>query len=166
MGKLTFPTADCLLSHMRLNGLGLVWTVPTSNRIKSGDRVGCLGSNGYRWAGFKGVSYSEHQLVWIDSRKEQPPDLIDHINGIRDDNRPQNLRAASRSQNAANGLAHIDNSTQVMGVHKHHDGRWPAQISILGKRHHLGCYETLSEARRAYHDAAKMYFGEYTRLEN
>lgn len=89
-----------------------------------------------------------HQFAWyITNRKivEQ----IDHINGIRDDNRICNLREVTHQQNQWN--------TNAKGYSKRPNGRWQVRIRIEGKESYLGVYDTEEEARKTYLDAKKLY---------
>lgn len=88
--------------------------------------------------------------------------VVDHINGDRLDNRRSNLRRCTRQENLRNRVALPSNSTSgVLGVHEHEDGRWRAQITVSGRRVHLGLFATKAEAARAYHEAAQHHFGEF-----
>lgn len=90
--------------------------------------------------------------------------LTDHINGDGLDNRRANLRPANRTQNAANVRMHHDNHTGAKGVHLcKTTGRYRAQIREAGARRHLGRFDTLEEAARAYDAAAREAFGEFAR---
>ena len=92
-----------------------------------------------------------------------PEHQIDHINGIKDDNRFCNLREATNSQNNANKKKTIKNVSGYKGVYK--DGnRWRSQIEINGKKIHIGRYETPEEAHAAYVTKAKELFGDYAKV--
>jgi hypothetical protein len=83
---------------------------------------------------------------------------IDHINGNGLDNRRSNLRVVTRSENMQNQRkARADNkSSGLLGVSWHKPGRnWTAQITIAGKRTHLGIFDTSSEAHAAYLSAKR-----------
>lgn len=105
-----------------------------------------------------------HRLV-AEAFLPQPSDLheVDHINGVRDDNRLANLRWATRSQNNGN-LRVGSGASQYRGVVKGQNGRWAAQIGKMGKHVFLGEYLTQEEAARAYDREARAYFGEFARL--
>ena len=78
-------------------------------------------------------------------------DDIDHINMVRDDNRIENLRRASRSQNMRNTKAHRDNSTGFKGVtFDKCSGKFKAQIGICGRQKNIGRFDTAKEAHAAY----------------
>jgi hypothetical protein len=90
---------------------------------------------------------------------------VDHINGNKLDNRRANLRNCTRSENARNCSVRSDNTSGYKGVfwHKQH-GKWSARIKLNGKRHHLGDFDTPTEAGAAYDKAAHEMHGEFARL--
>jgi len=91
---------------------------------------------------------------------------VDHINGNLLDNRRENLRLVTRSQNNMN--RHVKKSgttSQYKGVcYRHIPKRWKAYIKINRKQIHLGYFSTEKDAALAYDSAAKKYFGEYACL--
>jgi hypothetical protein len=114
-----------------------------------------------------GVHYLAHHLAWYYLFAEWP-DEIDHKNGLRGDNRLDNLRVARRFQNNGNS----DGWSQIKRTHKlprgvyHHFARcnpYRSQIVVNYKQIHLGCFPTVVEAEAAYKAAAKKHFGEFTR---
>lgn len=93
--------------------------------------------------------------------------VVDHINRNRLDNRRENLRVASRSQNTANSIKPSTNTSGFKGVHYRKDqGRWRAFIRVNKKGISLGQYSTAEEAAKAYNEAAVKYFGEFARLND
>ena len=90
---------------------------------------------------------------------------VDHINGDRLDNRKENLRFCTSSQNKANMKLRKDNTSGYKGVSlDKRDNVFQAYINVSGKRFSLGRHETAIEAAKVYNEAAKKYFGEYSRL--
>lgn len=85
------------------------------------------------------------------------PDVeVDHIFGNKLDNRKQNLRAATRSENQRNRPAPRHNTSGHKGVSRHRQtGRWRAEIQVDKKRRHLGLFDTPEEAAAAYAEAAR-----------
>ena len=71
----------------------------TRRGVTKGSRAGTLHPSGYRQIKIDYKAYQEHRLIWLFTHGEFPPDCIDHINGISDDNRICNLREATISQN-------------------------------------------------------------------
>ena len=93
-----------------------------------------------------------HQFAWYWVNKECV-EQIDHINGIRDDNRICNLRSVTRQQNQWN-------RTTAKGYYKqiYKDSiYYIAQISINTKPIYLGSYNSEEEARNAYLAAKQIY---------
>ena len=89
----------------------------------------------------------------------------DHVNGDRLDNRRQNLRVATASENLCNRGAQVNNTTGLKGVHFFkRTGRWQAHIKIQGKRIHLGYHSTPEEAHAAYAKASAAMHREFGRL--
>lgn len=84
----------------------------------------------------------------------------DHINGNKLDNRKCNLRIATSSQNHANSKVRNSNKTGKKGVRVDH-GKYRAQISIHGKKIHLGMFDSLDDAATAYAEKAKEIYGEF-----
>ncbi len=80
-----------------------------------------------------------HRLAWLYMYGEWPVGDIDHINGIRDDNRLINLRSVSRQENLRNRRTGRNNTSGVMGVNWDKSlGKWRSSIGIGGKTKHLG----------------------------
>jgi hypothetical protein len=88
---------------------------------------------------------------------------IDHINHNGLDNRKENLRKCTRSQNFANRKKYANNKSGYKGVSKHGD-KWQADIQINGKGKYLGIFKTKEEAAIAYNTAAKSLFGKFAYL--
>lgn len=94
-------------------------------------------------------------------------DMVDHRNTLRIDNRKQNLRPCVRRQNGANRGPSKNGTSGFKGVTFNKKGqRWAAQLGDLGRRYHLGFYDTPVEAALAYNAAALQHFGEFAKLNN
>jgi len=89
----------------------------------------------------------------------------DHIDTNGLNNTRENLRFVTRSQNMMNRTKALGTSTKYKGVSFHkHNKRYIAYINANFVRHFLGCFDTAELAAIAYNEAAKIYFGEYARL--
>lgn len=91
---------------------------------------------------------------------------VDHIDGNKSNNRIDNLRPASVSQNAWNSKKRVNNTSGYKGVSFNAPGRerpWMASIGVNGKRKTIGRYETAEEAHQAYCAAAQALHGEFAR---
>jgi hypothetical protein len=86
----------------------------------------------------------------------------DHKNHNTLDNRRPNLRICTHSQNLANSVRAINNSSGRKGVcWKKQLGKWCVQIGYHGKRMHVGYYDSIEDATNAYSHKAKELFGEF-----
>jgi len=75
--------------------------------------------------------------------------MVDHKNGDPTDNRRANLRKCSRQQNQSNQKLRRDNSTGYKGVgYVASRGKYHAYIGFKGKLHHLGWFESKTDAGR------------------
>lgn len=128
------------------------WRIKPRSAMFAGDVAGKTNHNGYQMIGFGYRQYQAHRLAWIYEYGEWPRGQIDHINGIKTDNRISNLRVVDTRGNSINRKVH--RSGKLPGAHfdKRHN-RWQALISINGKNTHIGMFATDKEAARAYSQA-------------
>lgn len=119
-------------------------------------------TSGYRDICIGAKFFLAHRLVWFVVHGEWPATDVDHINRNKDDNRPNNLRLASRSQNMINIPPTRANTSGVKGVtFDKRTGRWRAGIGIDYKWLHIGMFATLEDAKRARRDVEVAQFGEF-----
>jgi hypothetical protein len=91
--------------------------------------------------------------------------VVDHKNHNGLDNRKENLRLCSKSQNQHNQKLRQGGTSQYKGVCWHKNKRcYFARIVIAGKQKHLGSFTDEVEAAKAYDEAAKEHFGEFAHL--
>jgi len=87
-----------------------------------------------------------HRVIWKLVTGEEP-NQVDHVNGIRADNRIENLRSVSFAINLKNKALYRNNKHGVPGVGYHkRDKVWTAKIGIGGKQLTLGSFATKDEA--------------------
>lgn len=127
---------------------------------KTTGRRGYVRPDGYVYVRLGGRSYGEHRLVHALFTGEWP-EQVDHANGNRSDNRPDNLRSASHAQNCMNRrpMGAASKGCYWFASRK----KWMAQIGIAGKRKTLGYFDTLEEAAAAYESAASGFHGDFAR---
>ena len=146
--ELTAERLRELLAYDQDTGV-FTWKVNVSN-VKAGGVAGGHNTKGYTHIKIDGRKHSAHRLVWLYAHGEWPPAEVDHINGIKADNRIVNLREATRSENAHNlRKSHADSKTGFLGVAPSY-GKFKAHIMVDGKKKHLGYFPTPEEAHAAY----------------
>lgn len=149
---LTAETLRALFHYDPETGLFARLYVP-AHGIKN-KPTGSIASNGYMQLKCYGKVYRQHRLAWLYVYGEWPTHGIDHINGIRTDNRITNLRdvpSALNNQNRRN--AKRTNSVGVLGVGRGRRGKYVARIRHNGKNISIGEYKTVAEASAAYQEA-------------
>jgi hypothetical protein len=87
--------------------------------------------------------------------------FVDHINRDRFDNREDNLRIATRFQNAYNGSKYKGTINTFKGVRKTSSGKYECNIRANGKTIYLGTFLTELEAAKVYDENARFYHGEF-----
>ncbi len=130
-----------------------------------------INSNGYVVDNGSGIYAMQrlHRVVMarVLGRGLECWELVDHINGDKLDNRRENLRLATSSENAFNCDLPAHNTTGYKGVYRntYQSGPkpWQAAITVNRKKIYLGSYATAVEAARAYQQAACQYAGEFYR---
>lgn len=93
----------------------------------------------------------------LDAKEDE---IVDHINHDKFDNRDENIRICTRSQNAMNTKEPTTNKSGFKGVSKHR-GKWRAYITINKKQIHLGMFDNYEDAVKARLVANKKYQGEF-----
>jgi hypothetical protein len=130
---------------------------------KSGTTAGSIGGR-YVQIMIGKKNYLAHRLAWLYARGSPPSDEIDHVNGNPRDNRIDNLRLASKSQNAQNQRRSTKNSSGFKGVSwSKQKQRWRAVIKVGSRSVHLGYFRDVAAAAEAYRAAADKYFGDFAR---
>lgn len=158
------PPLEELKKHFRYDPYTgyLYWIRKTSDksRVKIGKKAGYVKKdNQYVKVGFKGCEYAAHRIAFymyygfIDNKKE-----IDHINGVRYDNRISNLRLVTSQKNARNMHISKNNKSNFNGVNWHKAAKkWQARIYHEGVRIDLGRYDKKEDAIKARKQAEIEY---------
>ena len=130
----------------------------TLNSKLAGKRAGCIEKDGYRQIRLDKQYYREHRIIWFWMTGSWPKDQIDHKNGIRDDNRWNNLREATPYENQQNRISRKQSISKYIGVYyQKGTNKFQAKICINNKRIFLGYYDTAEEALKAYSEAKSQY---------
>jgi len=133
------------------------WLV-NAGSARKGKVAGSVNGNGYITIAVSGVSYRAHRLAYLYMEGEFPPEQIDHINGVRDDNRYDNLRAVSAKENQRNASKRADNTSGITGVSWCNTyNKWFSSIKAGGRKKFIGRYDDFFEACCARKSAEKKY---------
>lgn len=145
----------------------LFWKVSLNSRIRIGDEAGTSDNKGHLVVGYKRKMYKVHRVIYEIFHGPIPKGMaIDHINGIKYDNRVDNLRLVTRSQNMWNSCKPKTNTSGFKGVSwDKRNKQWLAYIAVFGKEKNLGRFSTKEEAYSARLDAEKFYHGEFAASE-
>lgn len=139
----------------------LFWRVTRSNRAVAGTEAGTFDKDGYVNINTDGKVRKAHRIIWDmlnPEDKVKSDEQIDHINHIRDDNRPGNLRKVSARGNRMNVSITDRNTSGIVGVSwSRHKNAWRAHITVHSRFKHLGYRDTLEEAAALRKIAEKQY---------
>ena len=143
-----------------------VFTWKVSKRgVKFGAKAGTISSHGYVRIKVAGKILSSHRLAWYFIHNEFP-NIIDHINGVKDDNRIINLRSCTQAENMRNTGKQNNNTSGYKGVSWSNEKRkWRVQIYTNNKNKHLGYFDSAKEASEAYEAKTKELYGEFYHAE-
>ncbi len=131
----------------------LVWVVRRGQRGKVGSVAGSKKGR-YMSVTLLGSSYPVHHIIWYLHHGHLPDyskdEVIDHIDRNPFNNRIENLRLVTTSQNQQNTKVRKDSSTGVKGVtwYKPYN-KWVARIKVQKKRILLGYFDSFEEAKEA-----------------
>lgn len=101
--------------------------------------------------------YLAHRVIWV-MLKGFEPEQLDHINGNGEDNRIENLRASSHSENTKNNRRRKDNISGVTGVFfDKNSSKWKAEIRVNTKKIALGYYKDIGDAEISRKAAEKRF---------
>ena len=137
----------------------------TWNTRFAGKPAGTVGQNGYIFIWLGGRNLLAHRVAYVLMKGRWPEHEIDHENRHRADNRWDNLRDATISQNNANKESPANTVSGYRGVRWHKASRkWHARITVNRKEHSLGYYDVKEDAARAYNEGALRLRGQFAQL--
>lgn len=162
--KVSIPRLREMFNYDSLTGAFTWRKRPFRSAIKVGDSAEHLDRYGYVFIHVDRVDVRAHRAAWAMHFGEVPNRAIDHINGVKADNRICNLRLATASQNEANKPMAARNTSGHKGVTWHRCGKWQAQLQHNGKVHYLGLFDDVNDAAAAYANKAKEIHGAFANL--
>lgn len=157
MLKATLERAAELLKYDHNSGV-FTWVIKR-RRIKAGMVAGSINAKGYRVISIDNTAHYAHRLAVLFMTGSYP-EITDHINGIKDDNRWSNLRSVDNRVNAENvRTASVRSITGLLGVSPPKKGhkKFKAAIQVNGRSVHLGYHKTEVSAHEAYVEAKRKF---------
>ena len=140
---------------------GMLVAKTNSKCRKVGDTLSSLTDKGYLRSSVGGKSYRIHRLVFLYHHGYMPIQ-VDHIDGNRMNNKIENLRAATSSQNNQNRKAISSSGIKGVVWHKQ-SNKWVASICVNRKSVHLGSFLSIEEAALVANKARQSAHGEFYR---
>jgi hypothetical protein len=141
----------------------LFWKISLSRRVNIGNKAGCLTNTGYLSVQINKKIYRLHKIVFA-MHYGYLPKIVDHINGIKNDNRIENLREANACQNNVNIGIRKDNTSGSKNVRWHKSNKkWRVEVRINKKRINFGAYDDLELADLVAQEARDKYHKEFAR---
>lgn len=146
-----------LLDYDASNG-DFTWRKDAARNVMAGSIAGCEKSGEYRYITIRGVQYLAHRLAWLYVYGVWPERQVDHINGVKSDNRISNLRQATAAQNQHNRKSQRNNTSGVKGVSFHKFSRkWWAGFNCDGEKIDLGYFDSKEDAAIAVREARERH---------
>lgn len=166
MTKITDEEVDYikeLLSYDPDTGL---FTWKKSRRgVKKGTIAGNKNDRGYIQIKVNYKFYKAHRLAFLFMNQELP-NMVDHIDGVKDNNKWDNLRPCNKSENGGNSKIRSDNTSGYKGVSFNKKSKkWVSYLYINGRQVFLGRFDCPIEAHKEYCKAAKKYRGDFARFD-
>lgn len=159
------------MKNLKLNDLfdycdgELYWKAKPSKyaQVKIGDKAGSVHSTGYRILQLNGVKQKLHRVIFL-MHHGYLPAHIDHIDGNSLNNRVENLRPTTRSQNLCNTKLFVNSKSGVKGVSWHNASKkWYVQVRLQGKAVYQKLFDDLELAALVATEARHKYHGEFAR---
>lgn len=159
-----YPTQKELCLLFTYKDGKIYWKVKKAYWSKIGDEAGRPNKQGRYRVCIDGKEYLRSRVVYIMHFGEIPTGLlIDHKNQIKGDDRIENLRLATNSQNKINCGVRADNTSGFRGVKwKKANKKWEVHIFVNGKNKYIGLFENKIDAYAAYQKESKTHFKEFS----
>lgn len=156
-------TQEYLKERFKYKNGSLFWRTHRWKR-RIGQKVGHIDKLGYTITRLGDRNYKVHRLIFM-FHHGYFPEVIDHINNKKSDNRIENLRAATWQENSRNRNPIKDKKyTSYKGVTWSSNAKkWQVGICVNGVLKNLGYFSNKKEAAKTYDKHAKKLFGEFAK---
>lgn len=135
------------------------------NKINKPIYAGRKHYSGYIIITLMNKPYMAHRLIWAVYNNEWPHGCLDHIDGNKSNNSINNLRMATRNQNAYNSKVKSSSSSGYKNVQWDSETqKWRVRVRVDGKRYHIGRFQDVNEARLAANDFMIKNHKEFARI--
>ena len=143
----------------------LYWKNPKYKNTKPDRKAGSLKDTGYLRVGLFGKDFRIHRLIYLMFHGNLPK-ILDHINGNKLDNRIENLRPATVSQNNSNSTKQKRNTSGIKNVYWNKNiKKWTVIIGIDKKLKYFGSYNSIEEASEVAKQKRNELHKEFARHE-
>jgi len=156
-------TQEFLLNVFNYIDGEIYWKTKISRIVKVGKKAGSFDAKGYKEVGIKGKSYKVHRVIYMMFNGYLPKE-IDHIDNNKANNRIENLRDATSSQNNCNQKLKSNNTSGYKGVSwcKYKE-KWTVRVTKNKKVKQIGYFDDLELASLVAIEARNKYHLEYAR---
>ena len=136
----------------------LIWKIDSGSRKVKGQIAGSTEASGHRSLKWKGKRYKIHRLIYL-MHHGHAPEFLDHIDGDPANNKVENLRPITKSQNMMNSKSRSDHKN--VSWHKG-TSRWRVAVT-KDRKQYASFHKTLEEAKVAAEKLRQELHGDYAR---
>jgi hypothetical protein len=141
----------------------LYWKFSLSSKSPKGTIAGTIKHDKYRRIGLNKKPYLAHRLIFM-MHHGYLPEIVDHIDGNRLNNRIENLREATQSQNCQNQKIPTNNTSGYKNVRWNaRKKKWFVNIRVNKKDIHIGYFADIELADLVAQEARNKYHGKFAR---
>ena len=155
--RLEIPSAEKLNYIFHYDGKDIIRNY-SAGRSRAGSVATRLHVNGYLCVNVDGVRFMAHRIIWKMIHGDVP-DVIDHINRVKHDNRIENLRSSDAERNRSNTGIMSNNTTGIIGVYWYDYKGTPRWRAACDDKH-IGYFNNIASAASAYNKTVYERYGE------
>ena len=157
------PTQEELCELFEYRDGSIYWRNTSSTMAQAGSKAGCVNGRGYLVVGIKYKKYLVHRIIWA-MHGNDPAAVLDHINGDTQDNKIENLRASTHTENMCNAKRSKRNTSGVKGVSWNKTARkWIGSVWYQYKMHKTPPFDSKEECAAAVMTLRCGLHGEFAR---